>query len=55
MQQIEINEILAMIPHRYPFLLVDKVLKFTPMESIVGIKMLLLMSHNLLAIFLVIL
>lgn len=38
MQQIEINEILAMIPHRYPFLLVDKVLKFTPMESIVGIK-----------------
>jgi len=26
------------LPHRYPFLLVDKVIEFTPGESIVGVK-----------------
>jgi len=28
--EININEILEKIPHRYPFLLIDRVLKYTP-------------------------
>lgn len=28
----------ALIPHRYPFLLVDRVLEFTPGESLVALK-----------------
>ena len=35
---IDITEILARIPHRYPFLLVDRCEEFKPSESIVGIK-----------------
>jgi 3-hydroxyacyl-[acyl-carrier-protein] dehydratase len=35
---IEIMEILARIPHRYPFLLVDRAEDYRPHESIVGIK-----------------
>jgi len=35
---IDINEIMSIIPHRYPFLLVDKVTKITLKKSIVGIK-----------------
>jgi 3-hydroxyacyl-[acyl-carrier-protein] dehydratase len=36
--EIEIGEILARIPHRYPFLLVDRAEEYRPHESIVGIK-----------------
>ena len=35
---IEINEIMKMLPHAYPFLLVDRVLEFEPEKRIVGIK-----------------
>lgn len=35
---IEIDEILELIPHRYPFLLVDKVLDYKEGESCIGIK-----------------
>jgi 3-hydroxyacyl-[acyl-carrier-protein] dehydratase len=35
---IDITEILARIPHRYPFLLVDRAEDYKPSESIVGIK-----------------
>ena len=35
---IEIGEILARIPHRYPFLLVDRAEDYRPNEAIVGIK-----------------
>jgi 3-hydroxyacyl-[acyl-carrier-protein] dehydratase len=35
---IEIGEILARLPHRYPFLLVDRAEEFRPSESLVGIK-----------------
>ncbi len=34
----DINAIMRIIPHRYPFLLVDKIIEFTPGESLVGIK-----------------
>jgi 3-hydroxyacyl-[acyl-carrier-protein] dehydratase len=37
-QTLSISEIMNMIPHRYPFLLVDKIIALTPSESIVGIK-----------------
>jgi len=35
---IDIHEIQRLLPHRYPFLLIDRVLEFTPGESLVGIK-----------------
>ena len=35
---ININEIMQLIPHRYPFLLVDKVINYKANESCVGIK-----------------
>lgn len=35
---IEIDEIVQLIPHRYPFLLVDRIVEFEPEKRIVGIK-----------------
>ncbi len=35
---IEIQEIMALLPHRYPFLMIDRVLDFTPGESLTAIK-----------------
>ena len=35
---IELKEIMDLIPHRYPFLLVDKVEEFVKNESAVGVK-----------------
>lgn len=35
---IDVEEIKALIPHRYPFLLVDRVLDYVPGESIHAIK-----------------
>lgn len=37
-KSVDINQVMAMIPHRYPFLLVDKVIDIVPDESAVGIK-----------------
>lgn len=36
--EIDITEVLARIPHRYPFLLVDRAEEYLPHTSIVGIK-----------------
>src|ERR1700743_3704636 len=36
--EIDITEILTRIPHRYPFLLVDRCEDYKPHQSIVGIK-----------------
>lgn len=38
MHQIDINGILKRIPHRYPFLLVDRVCEIEPEKSIVALK-----------------
>jgi 3-hydroxyacyl-[acyl-carrier-protein] dehydratase len=35
---LDINEIKTLIPHRYPFLLVDRVLSFQPNESLEAFK-----------------
>ena len=35
---IEIHEILALLPHAFPFLLVDRIIEFEPEKRIVGIK-----------------
>jgi len=35
---IDIEEILKLLPHRYPFILVDRILEVTAGESIVGLK-----------------
>lgn len=35
---MDINEIMKVIPHRYPFLLVDRILEFEPGKKAVGIK-----------------
>lgn len=36
--ELNVEAILERLPHRFPFLLVDRVLSFTPGESIVAIK-----------------
>jgi len=35
---IEINEIMKILPHAYPFLLVDRIIELEPGKRIVGIK-----------------
>ena len=35
---LDVNKIMKILPHRYPFLLVDRILSFEPMKSVVGIK-----------------
>lgn len=35
---MNINEVLRYLPHRYPFLLIDKVLSYEPHKNIVAIK-----------------
>ena len=35
---IDINKILQLLPHRYPFLLVDRVIEITPRETITALK-----------------
>jgi 3-hydroxyacyl-[acyl-carrier-protein] dehydratase len=37
-ERIDINEIMSIIPHRYPFLLIDRVTEIKLNKSIVGIK-----------------
>jgi beta-hydroxyacyl-ACP dehydratase FabZ len=38
MKQYDILEILKYLPHRYPFLLVDRVINLVPGESVVALK-----------------
>ena len=38
MSGMDINKILEYLPHRYPFLLVDRVLSCDPGKSIVALK-----------------
>jgi len=35
---LEVGDIMALIPHRYPFLLIDRVIDIVPGEEAVGIK-----------------
>lgn len=35
---IEVTEIMKMIPHRYPFLMIDRVIAIEPGESATGVK-----------------
>ena len=35
---IEIEQIIEMIPHRYPFLMIDRVVEIVPDKSAIGIK-----------------
>ena len=37
-KNIDIERIMEMIPHRYPFLMIDKVIKVIPGASAVGVK-----------------
>ncbi|PKU25787.1 3-hydroxyacyl-ACP dehydratase FabZ [Telmatospirillum siberiense] len=37
-KEIDINRVMQMIPHRYPFLMVDKVINVIPDHSATGIK-----------------
>ncbi|UCH53165.1 MAG: 3-hydroxyacyl-ACP dehydratase FabZ [Pseudomonadota bacterium] len=38
MNQLDIHEILKRLPHRYPFILIDRVLDYTKDQSVVAIK-----------------
>ncbi len=35
---LDVNKIMKILPHRYPFLLVDRILSFEPMKAVTGIK-----------------
>src|SRR5215510_6104552 len=35
---LDITQILAILPHRYPFLLVDRIIEYEPRKRVVGIK-----------------
>lgn len=37
-KRLDIHEIMAILPHRYPFVLIDRVLELTPGERIVALK-----------------
>jgi 3-hydroxyacyl-[acyl-carrier-protein] dehydratase len=41
----DINEILRALPHRYPFLLVDRIVELEPDKRIVGIKNVTINEH----------
>jgi 3-hydroxyacyl-[acyl-carrier-protein] dehydratase len=45
MTTIEIQRILALLPHRYPFLLIDRVLEIKPGESLVALKNVTINEH----------
>lgn len=36
--EIDINRVMERIPHRYPFIMIDKVIELVPFESAVGLK-----------------
>ena len=38
MMTVDINEILTLLPHNYPFLLVDRVLELEPAKKVVAVK-----------------
>ena len=38
MKEIDIDEILTYLPHRYPFILIDRVVDYEPHERLIGIK-----------------
>lgn len=38
MENLDINQIKELLPHRYPFLLVDRITELEPEESVTGIK-----------------
>jgi beta-hydroxyacyl-ACP dehydratase FabZ len=38
MKMLDINEIQKILPHRYPFLLVDRILEVQPGKKVVGLK-----------------
>ena len=44
--EMNINEVKNFLPHRYPFLLIDRVISFESGKNLTAIKMSLLMSHN---------
>lgn len=38
MSRVDINKILSLLPHRYPFILVDRVLDYKPLEYLTAVK-----------------
>lgn len=38
MSSMDINKVLSLLPHRYPFLLIDRVIEFEPHQRLVAIK-----------------
>ena len=38
MPELDIDEVMKHLPHRYPFLLIDRVINYTPGKSLVALK-----------------
>ena len=45
METLDILEIQRLLPHRYPFLLVDRIIELLPRERVVGIKQVTINDH----------
>ena len=37
-EEVDVQEIMRLLPHRYPFLLIDRVLDYEPGKEIVALK-----------------
>ncbi len=44
-RELDIRQIMAILPHRYPFLLIDRVLEVSPRKRIVAIKNVTINEH----------
>ncbi|HEY0306670.1 MAG TPA: 3-hydroxyacyl-ACP dehydratase FabZ [Acidobacteriaceae bacterium] len=44
-QTMDVNQIMAILPHRYPFLLIDRVVEMIPQKRIVAIKNVTINEH----------
>lgn len=51
-ESVDIIKILGMLPHRYPFLLVDRVLEYTPFDYLIATKNVTINEPFLMGIFL---
>ena len=43
--KLDINEIMRVLPHRHPFLLIDRVIELTPKQRVVAIKNVTINEH----------
>ena len=43
--ELNVEEIMEILPHRYPMLLVDKIIEMVPMKYAIGVKCVTMNEH----------